>query len=152
MSRIDNGMDMLLQLQALAKNNSKSTSTTTKTQSGTGTKSFAEIWQNINKQQKEFESIMDTVDIAQYKLSLQDAFWSNQADAMKYLRNYTQRHQQAYTQQTIGLITTGVFKLQQLKSGMNYNMDPKLSQELSNQLQSALTGLMMSNIQTGWLS
>ena len=152
MAFINNSMDMLMQLHNLAANSKTgrvSPGTRTKEVNNTpDNKSFADIWSKIRKEQQEFDDILDKVDIAQYQLSLQDAFWSSQADAMKHLRNYTQRHQQAYTQEAFGAITTGVLKLHQLNSLYSYNMDPKVSQELGKQLQTALTDVMMSSIRS----
>ncbi|ORT99904.1 hypothetical protein D081_1485 [Anaerovibrio sp. JC8] len=158
MAFIDNSMEILMQLHNLANNSrigSVSKSPKSKSTDETSdTKSFADVWSKIQKEQQEFDAILDQVDLAQYKLSLQDAFWSSQADAMKYLRNYTQRHQRAYTQEALGTITTGVLKLHQLNSLYSYNMDPEITQNLSKQLQTALTEAMMANIKStgSWLS
>lgn len=159
MAFINNNMDIMMQLHGLLANSKMGSITKspkrTSTEETDESKSFANIWSKIQKEQQEFQDIMDKIDIAQYKLSLQDAFWSDQADAMKHLRNYTQRHQRAYTQEAIGAITTGVLKLNLLNNPLySYNMDPHLSQELSKQLQTALTGVMMSSIQStgSWMS
>ncbi|WP_027406477.1 hypothetical protein [Anaerovibrio sp. RM50] len=159
MAFIDNSMDIMMQLNSLMGNSaisniaksSKSTSATETEES----KSFADVWSKIQKEQQEFEDILDKVDLAQYQLSLQDAFWSSQADAMKHLRNYTQRHQRAYAQEAMGAITTGVLKLNMLNNPLySINMDPQLTQDLSKQLQTALTEVMMSSIQStgSWMS
>ncbi len=153
MAYIDNSMDIMMQLNSLIANNKVGSITKSKKNTSTEeteeSKSFADIWSKIQKEQQEFQDILDKVDLAQYKLSLQDAFWSDQADAMKYLRNYTQRHQRAYTQEAMGAITTGVLKLNLLNNPLySYNMDPQLAQDLSKQLQTALTEVMMSNIQS----
>ena len=87
MSTVNNGLDMLLELQALAaknkSNNSGRTSKSTANADGSQTKSFAEIWNNIKKKQAEWDQLMDNLDIAQYKLALSDSFWSSQADSTR---------------------------------------------------------------------
>ena len=152
MSTVNNGLDMLLELQALAaKNKSNNASRTSKSTANTDnsqTKSFAEIWNNIQKKQAEWDQLMDNLDIAQYKLALSDSFWSSQADSTKHLRNYTLRHQKQITQKNLADVTSAIAHLRQLNTTLNGNVDPEMTKAVEKKLQSALNDIIASTIKS----
>ena len=151
MSTINNNFNALLELQALAAKN-KQTSTTddaakkNTADGNTQTKSFADVWRNVQEKQKEWDQLMDKIDLAQYELALADKFWSSQADSGKHLRSYVQRHQKQLTQKNLADVTTAVAHLQQLNTALNGNIDPKLAKELESKLQSAMNDIIASSI------
>ena len=90
---VNNSMDVLASLQALAakKNNASGSSTAAKE----GKASFADVWNQVKKEQQEWKETLDAVDLAQYKLSLADSFWSDRTKSNQYLRSYVQRQQRS---------------------------------------------------------
>lgn len=154
MSAINSNLDILLELQAAsAKSQSEGTSRTsgttkTKTAAGQQSASFADIWNNIQKKQAEWDQLMDKIDMAQYKLALTDSFWSSQADYTKHLRNYTQRHQKEITQKNLADVTTAIAHLRQLNTTLNGNVNPELTKNIEQKLQSALNDIIASTIKT----
>ena len=89
---VNNSMDVLASLQALAARKSTAAERGSAA-SNAGQESFADVWAQVKKEQQEWKETLDAVDLAQYKLSLADSFWSDRTKANKYLRNYVQRQQ-----------------------------------------------------------
>lgn len=146
MSKISNSLDILLELQNQSKVNK--TSKTSTASNNNQTASFADIWAKVQKQQQEWDQLMDELDIAQYKLALSDRFWSSQADANKHLRNYAQRHQKEITQKNLADVTSAIMHLRQLNSGFNANIDPEMAKNVEKKLQSAMNEIIASTIKT----
>ena len=151
MSTINNNLDALWELQALAAKNKQASKTgnTSEKNSADGSKqtaSFADIWSNIQEKQKEWNQLMDKIDMAQYELALADKFWSSQADSGKHLRNYVQRHQKSITQKNLADITTAIDHLRYLNSSFSGSVDPQLTRELEQKLQSAMNEIVTSSI------
>lgn len=105
-----NSTDALSALQALA-----AKSGTGKAEKTTETKdSFSEVFAKMEKEQKEWDALMDQVDIAQYKLALADSFWCEQADPKKYISSYLERHQGKAGAEALGALAQNVSLLNHL--------------------------------------
>ena len=142
---VNNSMDVLASLQALAaKKNNASGSRAAKE----GQASFADVWNQVKKEQQEWKETLDAVDLAQYKLSLADSFWSDRTKANQYLRNYVQRQQRSINQQNLTEITKNIAWLNQLNmSGvLNGSIDSEAASAAGKTIQTALQGLILQNI------
>ena len=145
---VNNSMDVLASLQALAakKNNASGSSTAAKE----GQASFADVWNQVKKEQQEWKETLDAVDLAQYKLSLADSFWSDRTKSNQYLRSYVQRQQRSINQQNLTEITKNIAWLNQLNmSGLlNGSIDSEAALAAGKTIQTALQGLILQNIKT----
>lgn len=143
---VNNSMDVLASLQALAakKNNASGSSTAAKE----GKASFADVWNQVKKEQQEWKETLDAVDLAQYKLSLADSFWSDRTKSNQYLRSYVQRQQRSINQQNLTEITKNIAWLNQLNmSGLlNGSIDSEAASAAGKTIQTALQGLILQNI------
>ena len=143
---VNNSMDVLASLQALAakKNNASGSSTAAKE----GQASFADVWNQVKKEQQEWKETLDAVDLAQYKLSLADSFWSDRTKSNQYLRSYVQRQQRSINQQNLTEITKNIVWLNQLNmSGLlNGSIDSEAASAAGKTIQTALQGLILQNI------
>lgn len=143
---VNNSMDVLASLQALAakKNNASGSSTAAKE----GQASFADVWNQVKKEQQEWKETLDAVDLAQYKLSLADSFWSDRTKSNQYLRSYVQRQQRSINQQNLTEITKNIAWLNQLNmSGLlNGSIDSEAASAAGKTIQTALQGLILQNI------
>lgn len=143
---VNNSMDVLASLQALAakKNNASGSSTAAKE----GQASFADVWNQVKKEQQEWKETLDAVDLAQYKLSLADSFWSDCTKSNQYLRSYVQRQQRSINQQNLTEITKNIAWLNQLNmSGLlNGSIDSEAASAAGKTIQTALQGLILQNI------
>ena len=148
-----NGMDALSALQALAaaQNDRRETASGNK---GTGSDSFKEIFAKIEKEQQEWDDLMNQVDIAQYKLALADTFWSDQADPQRFLSSYIKRQQKNLGQQAISALTESAALLNHLNTiGVaSGTISAEAAQEASRKLSSAMTAAMMASIKSSGLS
>ena len=103
-------VNALAALQALA-----AKSGTGKTEQRTETKeSFSDVFARMEKAQKEWDALMDKVDVAQYKLALADSFWCEQADPKKYISSYLERHQGKNGAAALGALAQNVSMLNHL--------------------------------------
>ena len=59
---------------------------------------FDVLFEKYQKEQQAFDDLLNQVDIARYKLSLADSFWTGKNDAMKHLTSYMTRAQKGRTQ------------------------------------------------------
>lgn len=150
---VNNSMDVLASLQALAAKKSTASSGTGSAAKA-GQTSFADVWNQVRKEQQEWKETLDAVDIAQYKLSLADSFWSDRTDSNKYLRNYVQRQQRSINQQNLTEITKDIAWLNQLNmSGvLNGNIHSEAAQAAGRTIQTALQGLILQNIKNTSMS
>ncbi|MDD6134510.1 MAG: hypothetical protein PUB49_07365 [Selenomonadaceae bacterium] len=143
---VNDSMDVLASLQALAakKNNASGSSTAAKE----GQASFADVWNQVKKEQQEWKETLDAVDLAQYKLSLADSFWSDRTKSNQYLRSYVQRQQRSINQQNLTEITKNIAWLNQLNmSGLlNGSIDSEAASATGKTIQTALQGLILQNI------
>ena len=87
------GMDSMNALAALQALAAKSGTTADTKKATEEQNSFNEVLAKMQKEQDDWDALMDQVDIAQYKLALTDSFWSSQADPKKHISNYLERHQ-----------------------------------------------------------
>ena len=78
------GINTLTALRALTENKSAVKSD--------GGDSFSQVMAKIEKEQEEWDAMMDQFDVAQYRLALADSFWSKRADPQKYIKSYMERH------------------------------------------------------------
>ena len=150
---VNNSIDVLISLQSLAARKRTMAGETIPAAKADQT-SFADVWQQVRKEQQAWKETMDAVDIAQYKLSLADRFWSDRTDAHKYLRNYVQRQQRSINQQNITEITRDIAWLNQLNmSGiLNGNIHSEASKAAGKTIQTALQGLILQNIKNTSMS
>ena len=44
--------------------------------------SYKDVWEQVRREQEEWNKTLDEVDITQYKLALMDSFWSDRHDAL----------------------------------------------------------------------
>ena len=139
-------MDSLLVLQKLAalqkdKNGKKSAKDS---DSGAKTQSYKDIWEQVKREQEEWDKTLNEVDITQYKLALMDSFWSDRHDAQNYLFSYYKRQQRAINQQSLTEITQDIAWLNQLNnSGI---LNPAIGAETSAQLGKALTAALQTSV------
>ncbi|SDG94499.1 hypothetical protein SAMN05216584_1184 [Selenomonas sp. WCT3] len=142
---VNNSMDVLASLQALAAKKSNASGSRAAKE---GQASFADVWNQVKKEQQEWKETLDAVDLAQYKLSLADSFWSDRTKANQYLRNYVQRQQRSINQQNLTEITKNIAWLNQLNmSGvLNGNIDSEAASAAGKTIQTALQGLILQNI------
>ncbi|MBR1552754.1 MAG: hypothetical protein IJ631_01930 [Schwartzia sp.] len=105
-------MNALSALQALAAKSG--TEKTEAAGSSAAKESFSEVFAKMEKEQKDWDALMDQVDIAQYKLALADSFWCDQADPKKYISNYLERHQGKNGAEALGALAQNVSMLNHL--------------------------------------
>ena len=106
-------MNALAALQALAAKRG----TTAETKKTTETKdSFSDVLAKMQKEQDEWDELMDKVDIAQYKLALADSFWCDQADPKKYISSYYERHQGKIGTESLAKLSENISMLNHLNS------------------------------------
>ena len=106
-------MNALAALQALA----AKSGTTAETKKTTETKdSFSDVLAKMQKEQDEWDELMDKVDIAQYKLALADSFWCDQADPKKYISSYYERHQGKIGTESLAKLSENISMLNHLNS------------------------------------
>jgi len=143
---VNNSMDALASLQALVAKKSQKSGSSTAAKAGQA--SFADVWEQVKKEQQEWKETLDAVDLAQYKLSLADSFWSDRTKANQYLRNYVQRQQRSINQQNLMEITKDIAWLNQLNmSGLlNGSIDSEAASAAGKTIQTALQGLILQNI------
>jgi hypothetical protein len=68
-------METLLTLQKLADKSYKGTKTAvSKTEAG---ESFADIWNEVKREQEEWDKTLNEYDLTKYKLGLMDSFWAD---------------------------------------------------------------------------
>jgi hypothetical protein len=70
----------------------------------------------MQKEQDEWDELMDKVDIAQYKLALADSFWCDQADPKKYISSYYERHQGKIGTESLAKLSENISMLNHLNS------------------------------------
>lgn len=110
------GMDSMNALAALQALAAKS-GTTAETKKTTETKdSFSDVFAKMQKEQDEWDELMDKVDIAQYKLALADSFWCDQADPKKYISSYYERHQGKIGTESLAKLSENISMLNHLNS------------------------------------
>jgi|UPI00051C5511 hypothetical protein len=143
---VNNSIDALASLQALVAKKSQKSGSSTAAKAGQA--SFADVWEQVKKEQQEWKETLDAVDLAQYKLSLADSFWSDRTKANQYLRNYVQRQQRSINQQNLTEITKDIAWLNQLNmSGLlNGSIDSEAASAAGKTIQTALQGLILQNI------
>ena len=78
--------------------------------------SFSEVLSKMQEEQEKWDSLMDQVDIAQYKLALADSFWCEQADPKKCISSYLERHQGKLGTEAIGALSQNISMLNHLNS------------------------------------
>ncbi|SFT69276.1 hypothetical protein SAMN02910356_01663 [Selenomonas sp. GACV-9] len=144
-------MDSLLVLQKLAalqrdKNGKKSVKDS---DSGEKTQSYRDIWEQVKREQEEWDKTLNEVDITQYKLALMDSFWSDRHDAQNYLMSYYKRQQRAINQQSLKEITQDIAWLNELNNSgiLNPSIGVEASQQLGKALTTALQTSVMASIQ-----
>lgn len=110
------GMDSMNALAALQALAAKS-GTAAETKKTTETKdSFSDVLAKMQKEQDEWDELMDKVDIAQYKLALADSFWCDQADPKKYISSYYERHQGKIGTESLAKLSENISMLNHLNS------------------------------------
>lgn len=110
------GMDSMNALAALQALAAKS-GTTAEKKTTTETKdSFNDVLAKMQKEQDEWDELMDKVDIAQYKLALADSFWCDQADPKKYISSYYERHQGKIGTESLAKLSENISMLNHLNS------------------------------------
>ena len=110
------GMDSMNALAALQALAAKS-GTTAETKKTTETKdSFSDVLAKMQKEQDDWDALMDQVDIAQYKLALADSFWCSQADPKKHISNYLERHQGKIGTESLEKLSENISMLNHLNS------------------------------------
>ena len=110
------GMDSMNALAALQALAAKS-GTTAETKKTTETKdSFSDVLAKMQKEQDEWDELMDKVVIAQYKLALADSFWCDQADPKKYISSYYERHQGKIGTESLAKLSENISMLNHLNS------------------------------------
>ena len=110
------GMDSMNALAALQALAAKS-GTRAETKKTTETKdSFSDVLAKMQKEQDEWDELMDKVDIAQYKLALADSFWCDQADPKKYISSYYERHQGKIGTESLAKLSENISMLNHLNS------------------------------------
>ena len=106
-------MNALAALQALA---AKSGSTADTKKTTEEQKSFNDVLAKMQKEQDDWEALMDQVDIAQYKLALADSFWCSQADSRKHISSYLKRHQGQMGTEALEKLSDNISMLNHLNS------------------------------------
>ena len=106
-------MNALNALQALA---AKSGSTADTKKATEDQKSFNDVLAKMQKEQDDWDALMDQVDVAQYKLALADSFWSEQADPKKYISSYIERRQGKHGTEALNALAQNVSMLNHLNS------------------------------------
>ncbi|BEU86749.1 hypothetical protein TAMA11512_02130 [Selenomonas sp. TAMA-11512] len=62
---------------------------------------FDALFENFRKEQEAFDSLLNEVDMARYKLALADHFWSGKNNAMKHLESCMRRMQKRQAQERL---------------------------------------------------
>ncbi len=106
-------MNALAALQALAAKSGSAADTKKATEEQ---KSFNEVLAKMQKEQDDWDALMDQVDIAQYKLALTDSFWCSQADPKKHISNYLERHQGKIGTESLEKLSENISMLNHLNS------------------------------------
>ena len=148
-----NGIDALSALQALAAAREERRDGASK-KDRTGSDSFGEIFAKMEKEQREWDDLMNKVDIAQYKLALSDAFWSDQAEPQRFLSSYIKRQQTSMSRAALGTLTKNAALLNHLNTiGVaSGTISAEAAQEATKKLSSAMTAAMMASIKSSGMS
>ncbi|MBE6073564.1 MAG: hypothetical protein E7202_03300 [Selenomonas ruminantium] len=111
--------------------------------------SYKDVWEQVRREQEEWNKTLDEVDITQYKLALMDSFWSDRHDAQNYLASYYKRQQRAVNQQSLAEITRDIAWLNQLNNTgiLNPAIGIEASQQIGKALSAALQTSVMASIQ-----
>ena len=111
--------------------------------------SYKDVWEQVRREQEEWNKTLDAVDITQYKLALMDSFWSDRHDAQNYLASYDKRQQRAVNQQSLAEITRDIAWLNQLNNTciLNPAIGIEASQQIGKALSAALQTSVMASIQ-----
>ena len=110
------GMDSMNALAALQALAAKSGTTTDTKKATEEQNSFNEVLAKMQKEQDDWDALMDQVDIAQYKLALTDSFWCSQADPKKHISNYLERHQGKIGLESLEKLSENISMLNHLNS------------------------------------
>ena len=110
------GMDSMNALAALQALAAKSGSTADTKKTTEEQKSFNDVLAKMQKEQDDWDALMDQVDIAQYKLALADSFWCSQADSRKHISNYLKRHQGQMGTEALDKLSDNISMLNHLNS------------------------------------
>ena len=110
------GMDSMNALAALQALAAKSGTTAEKKTTTETKESFNDVLAKMQKEQDEWDELMDKVDIAQYKLALADSFWCDQADPKKYISSYYERHQGKIGTESLAKLSENISMLNHLNS------------------------------------
>ena len=140
-------LETLLTLQKLADKSYKGTKTTTnKTDTG---ESFADIWNEVKKEQEEWDRTLNEYDLTKYKLGLMDSFWSDsRKKTQDYMYSYYKRQQRSLNQQAINEVAQNIAWLNQLNNSglLNGNIDSAAAQATGKALKAALQTTMLASI------
>ena len=110
------GMDSMSALAALQALAAKSAATAETKKMAETKDSFNDVLAKMQKEQDEWDELMDKVDIAQYKLALADSFWCDQADPKKYISSYYERHQGKVGMDALAKLSENISMLNHLNS------------------------------------
>ena len=110
------GMDSMNALAALQALAAKSGSTADTKKTTEEQKSFNDVLAKMQKEQDDWDALMDRVDIAQYKLALTDSFWCSQADPKKHISNYLERRQGKMGAESLEKLSENISMLNHLNS------------------------------------
>ena len=140
-------METLLTLQKLAEKSYKGTKTAVnKTADG---ESFADIWNEVKREQEEWDKTLNEYDLTKYKLGLMDNFWSDsRKKTQDYMYSYYKRQQRAINQQSINEIAQNIAWLNQLNNSglLNGSIDTEAAQATGKALKSALQTTVLASI------
>lgn len=139
-----NNVDALATLKSLAA--AMDNRTTRKADSGDT--SFKEIFSKMQEEQEKWDSLMDEMDIAQYKLALTDSFWSDRANPQKYLNSYLKRHNSNLGLEAINTLTANVSLLNHLNSLSGLTGTTVDMRSVNQSLSKALASAIMTGIRT----
>ena len=140
-------METLLTLQKLADKSYKGTKTAVnKTADG---ESFADIWNEVKREQEEWDKTLNEYDLTKYKLGLMDSFWSDsRKKTQDYMYSYYKRQQRSLNQQAINEVAQNIAWLNQLNNTglLNGNIDTAAAQATGKALSAALQTTMLASI------
>ncbi len=145
------GMDSMSALSALQALAAKS-GATSGTKEAETTDSFSDVFAKMQKEQKEWDALMDKVDIAQYKLALADSFWCDQADPKKYISNYLERNRGKDGLEALNALAQNVSLLNHLNSlgVMKGSVSQADMTTLNRKLQAAYASAMAARAAGGY--
>ena len=111
-------------------------------------KSYKEIWSEVQEKQKEWNNLMQNLDVQEYKFALMDRFWNDNKDVEKLTLKMLHRQQENQNQQYFAMLTDNISSLQHLQYMGTLTGDEKVQADVAASMK-ALNNVMQQMLFAG---